>query len=36
MKTSNDTVKKRENWNAFERNDTINQKDIDVVVLDSR
>jgi osmotically-inducible protein OsmY len=35
MKTSNDTVKKRKIENAFERNDTINQKDIDVVVLDT-
>jgi osmotically-inducible protein OsmY len=35
MKKSNDTVKKRKIENALERNDTINQKDIDVVVLNT-
>ena len=35
VKTSDDTVKKRKIKNALERNDTINQKDIDVVVIDT-
>jgi osmotically-inducible protein OsmY len=35
VKTSNDTFKKRKIENALERNDTINQKDIDVVVIDT-
>jgi osmotically-inducible protein OsmY len=35
MKTSNDTIRKRKIENALERNDTINQKDIDVVVHDT-